>query len=229
MKAIIIAIKCGIYVPYYFLILFFSWAIGIQNYKLIHRMAVKTIKHCGKKVTVYGLENISHIDDFPFVIYSNHRSMIDPVIIASFIKKDMSFVMKKGLKKNILLSAISKITSSKFFGRTPKEDIETIKEMVDETRKGKSWLIFPEGKRNLEDISFHASTFRIPSSGKSVILPVAVYHTESVIESDDVCQDIKISFLKPIFYDGYMSMKTTHIAKMIENIVAEEVKRLKNV
>ena len=229
MKVVIIALKCGMFVPYYFLLLFFSWAIGIQNYKLIHRMAVKTIKHCGKKVTVYGLENISHIDDFPFVIYSNHRSMIDPVIIASFIKKDMSFVMKKGLKKNILLSAISKITGSKFFGRTPKEDIETIKEMVDETRKGKSWLIFPEGKRNLEDISFHASTFRIPQSGKSVILPVAVYHTESVIESDDVCQDVKISFLKPLFYDEYMNMKTTHIAKMVENLVVDEVERLKNV
>lgn len=229
MKAIIIALKCGIFVPYYFLLLFFSWAMNIPNYKLIHKMAVKTIKHCGKKVTAYGLENIERLDDFPFVIYSNHRSMIDPVLIASFINRDMSFVMKKELKRNILLSAISKITGSKFFGRTPKEDIETIKDMMEETKEGKSWLIFPEGKRNLEDISFHASTFRIPSSGKSVILPVAVYHTESVIESDDVCQDVKISFLKPLFYDEYMNMKTTHIAKMIENIVAEEVKRLENV
>lgn len=229
MKVVIIALKCGIFVPYYFLLLFFSWAIGIQNYKLIHKMAVKTIKHCGKKVTVYGLENIEQLDDFPFVIYSNHRSMIDPVLIASFINSDMAFVMKKWLKRNVLLSAISKITGSKFFGRTPKEDINTIKDMMEETKEGKSWLIFPEGKRNLGDISFHASTFRIPQSGKSVILPVAVYHTESVIESDDVCQDVKISFLKPLFYDEYMNMKTTHIAKMIENIVAEEVKRLENV
>ena len=229
MKVVIIALKCGIYVPYYFLLLFLSWVINIHNYKLIHKMAAKTIKHCGKRITAYGLENIDLIGDYPFVIYSNHRSMIDPVIIASFIKKDMSFVMKKGLKKNILLSAISKITGSKFFGRTPKEDINTIKDMMEETKEGKSWLIFPEGKRNLGDISFHASTFRIPQSGKSVILPVAVYHTESVIESDDVCQDVKISFLKPLFYDEYMNMKTTHIAKMIENIVAEEVKRLENV
>lgn len=137
--------------------------------------------------------------------------------------------MKKGLKRNILLSTISKITGSKFFGRTPKEDIDTIKDMIEETKEGKSWLIFPEGKRNLEDISFHASTFRIPSSGKSVILPVAVYNTESVMESDGESQDIKISFLKPIFYDGYMSMKTTHIAKMVENLVVDEVERLKNV
>ena len=92
----------------------------------------------------YGFENIP--ESGPFIIASNHKSLTDPPLVGSFIKRQVHFLAKRELFKNPLFGALIRSTNAHPIrrGAIDKAAIETIKDLLNE---GQGVVIFPEGTR----------------------------------------------------------------------------------
>ena len=90
--------------------------------------------------------------DAPYILISNHKSWMDPLIIASPCKKyEVRFIGKKELAKNPLvakvLDGLHMITVDRH-----NSDLAAMRKCVRALRDGQVLGIFPEGTRHLPDL-----------------------------------------------------------------------------
>ena len=185
-------------------------------------------------IKVEGIENLENIDSNYFVV-SNHRGMVDPVIISSIFSKErkLSYIMKSSLNKTPIIKDIGERTNSKYLERNPKDDLKTILEIIELQKNGKNYLIFPEGTRNTTEeniLEFKAAAFKIPLKAKSTIVPVCLYGTENIFEKkyNKKILDIHMKIFKPIPYEEYKDLKTPEISKKIEKEIDEFISKIRN-
>lgn len=221
-----IALKFGLLLPFYALLMFLLSLHG-EHQGFIKHLARKVIRKSGKEIVVRRVENFEktmNMDNL-FVI-ANHRNALDPVLITALMKQPLSFAMKKDLDKGIT-KMIAKCTGSRFLFRTPKEDLYTIKDMVAEAREGKMWMVFPEGTRNLENNvkDFSAGIFKIPIASKATILPIVLYNSEALTDSNNK-NPVVITFLPPVSYEEYSSMNTIKLSGYIHGKIEKEYKEV---
>lgn len=220
MKNIIkIALRFGLTLPFYIIALWINSLSKTPKWEFVKQLSQKISEKCGKTINMYGYPNVPNENIF---VVSNHRSMIDPVFINHSVKQHIAFAMKKDLDRGIP-KMLAKCTGSKFLYRTPKEDLNTIKEMIIEAKGGKNFAVFPEGKRNYDYsvLPFSAGLFKIPIRARSTIIPVVVFNTESVIEKVND-KEVLISFLNPIEYEKYSQMNTIQLSEHIHNLIEQE-------
>ncbi len=97
-------------------------------------------------VRYHGLENLQL--DAPYILMSNHVSMLDPVIMAATVPKyQIRFIGKKELTKNKLLAALFKELRMIPVDRH-NTDMEAMRACMRVTREGEVLGIFPEGTRH---------------------------------------------------------------------------------
>lgn len=216
-KGLKIALKFGFKLPIYLYLLVLNYFRKKENHQFIRNIAKIVRKHCGYEVEVFGEIPTGH-----FFICCNHRGYFDPVLIMSYMVENLGFAMKKSLDKGIWRT-LAYCTGSCFLWRTPKEDIQTIKKMCDDSINGKNWCVFPEGTRNTNDemLNFSAGIFKIPLISKCDIVPVIVTNTEQVFELSGN-KVIKIKFLEPVKYEEYKSMNTITLSKYIYKMMQKE-------
>lgn len=95
---------------------------------------------------VKGRENIPK--DGPFIICSNHLTMIDPVVMLSNIHTNKMFFMGKNeLFNNRILNWFFR-TMGGFPVSRGTADMNAIKECISHLNDGNAMMIFPEGTRN---------------------------------------------------------------------------------
>lgn len=175
-------------------------------------------------IIVKGKEYLKDLKE-PFVIYSNHRGMYDPLLITSQINQNLSYVLKKELINNKLISQVASITNSEYFGRTPKEDLTTILSMINKNKEGTNYLIFPEGTRNTkkELLEFKGGSFKIPLKSYCDILPIAIFYTENVFEKNYKDKKVVLHYLPPIHYDDYKEMNSLDLAKYVQEEIQDVI------
>ena len=137
--------------------------------------------------------------------------------------------MKEELSNNVLTCNVAKITGSKFLKRNPRDDLKIVLEMIEETKQGKTFVIFPEGTRNTSDelLEFKAGAFKVPQKAKVDILPAVVYKTENVFDKDTKDKGITIEFLPVIKYDDFKALKTNELSDMVRTQIQTEYKKNK--
>jgi 1-acyl-sn-glycerol-3-phosphate acyltransferase len=104
---------------------------------------------CGFKVTIKGQENIPKTGSF--IILSNHQSHLDIVAYMSGIPRDFSFVAKKELLKVPILGWDIKTQGHILIDRANfRNALKQLEIIVEQIKKGKSVLFFPEGTRSFD-------------------------------------------------------------------------------
>ena len=93
---------------------------------------------------VNGEQNIP--SDGAFLLCSNHRSGLDPVILAASCSRQLSFMAKEELFKNPLFGAFLKKVGA-FPIKRGKGDAAAVMATLKIMRSGGATLIFPEGTR----------------------------------------------------------------------------------
>lgn len=234
-RIVYIILKMNVLVLYYFFgILKYSLK-NPKDYKGIHEFIAKACRCAMKKgnitLNIKGVENIPEKDGFMF--YPNHQGLFDVLVFFASCPNPFAFVIKKEVSNVILLKQIIRGTGSFPLDRQDlRQSIGVIKQVTEEVKKGRNFLIFAEGTRSKMGnklLDMKGGSFKAATNAKCPIVPCALIDSfRPFDEKGTKPLSVTLKYLKPIEYDEYKDMKATEIAaevkSRIEAAIAEEEK-----
>ncbi len=115
-----------------------------------------------------------------FIIASNHRSNLDPVVLAICIPYRISFVAKESLfQKKFLGWYLPKLEA--FPIRRNVSDFRAIREALRRIKKFRGTLIFPEGRRNAQEGEVQSGVGFLARKAGVPVIPVNISGTERMM------------------------------------------------
>lgn len=179
------------------------------------------------KIEIEGKENIPQD---PVVVYANHKSMLDPVILYYVYrmcnKSIISAVGKSTLNKVGFMHRLMKYMGAISINRD--NDREAMKEMIEgikrikETKMG--YIIFPEGgikTRDTEEmVEVKAGAYKLATKAGASISPVSIIGTSKFIHMNKFkANRVKIVIHKPIYKEEYENINTQELGEKVFEIV----------
>lgn len=164
-----------------------------------------------------------------FIFYANHQGLFDVLAIVAACERPIAAVLKKELKDIPFLKQIIACTHSFPMDREDiRQSMVVMKNVTEEVKKGRNYLIFPEGtrsKKGNEMLEFHWGSFKCAVKAKCPIVPFALIDSYKVLDEKG-CKPVKVQlhFLDPIPYEEYKDMKTVEIAQLVQGRIAEKIK-----
>ena len=184
------------------------------------------------KITVEGKENIPNQEE-TFVVYANHKSNMDPLLIYSALHRRLTAVGKKSLFQNWIMKNIQLTFGAIALDRD--NDREAVKQIIDAINKiksGVSMIIFPEGGIKTRDdeemVSLRAGAYKLVTKTGATILPISIIGSSEISKRKRYKRkNVKIIVHKPIRKDEFKGLNTTEIGIKVEDIINNGVKNEK--
>ena len=191
------------------------------------RLAIRRMMRSGQITTKkYGVENLP--GEGGYIMCPNHQGKYDAlgiiishdtlcwVVIYSakslgFLFKNFFFLVQvKGLNKN-----------------DARQSVKIIKELAEDTKKGRRFIIFPEGGylHNHNTVGeFKPGCFKSAVKAKVPIVPVALIDSYRVFEEWTLKKvETQVHFLQAIPYEEYKSMTTAQIAELVRDRIINRI------
>ena len=222
--------RLGLFSIYYFVTLCFksnSKEMNYEeNYKYIRKIVEKVNKAGKVKIESDGIENIPKEDGF--VMFPNHQGLYDTLAFFESCPRALSFVIKKEASNIILLKQVVKATGSLVIDRENiRQSMEVITKMIEEVKKGRNFVIFPEGTRSKlgnKLLDFKPGSFKSAVKAKAPIVPGAIMNAYIPFDENHTNPvTVKLFYLKPMYYEEYQNMKTTDIALEVKRRIEETI------
>ena len=126
-------------------------------------------------IEFHGQEN--QPQDRGYILCCNHRSALDPVLIAQKIKKPIRYMAKMELFQNPFIGFIIRHLGA-FPVARGKGDTSAIDTAVETVKSGRVLGLFPEGTRSHDDqlLRFKSGAAVIASQSGGDLLPVAIWY-----------------------------------------------------
>lgn len=197
-----------------------------EKYRHIQYILQHAIQGGNVEMTVTGQENIPAEGGFMF--YANHQGMFDVLAIAATCDRPIGAVLKKELYDIPFLHQIVLCTKSFAMDREDvRQSLTVIQNVTEEVKKGRGYLIFPEGtrsKRGNEMLPFHGGSFRCATKSKCPIVPIALIDCFKVLDQKGSKPvSIQTHYLKPIAYEEYEGMKPAEVAQLVKSRIAQKI------
>jgi 1-acyl-sn-glycerol-3-phosphate acyltransferase len=198
----------------------------MERYRHIQAMLKRAVKAGNVDLQVFGLENIPAENGF--LLVGNHQGLFDVVAVVITCDNPLGAVYKKELEGKPLVDPISKCTHSFAMDREdPRQSLTVIQAVTEELKKGRNYLIFPEGTRSKNGNQmgeFHGGSFRCALKAKCTILPVAFIDCYKVLDQKGSAPvTVQMHYLKPIPYEEYKDLKTTELADLVKSRIAAAI------
>ena len=151
---------------------------AVQVTKLRLEFAETLLSRLNISVEVDGVEKIDQGDQY--LIISNHRSIIDPLIVEIALKSkgiNSLWIAKKELYNSFFFGTFTRNAGTILLDRDSKKMSSFFKEIKTNVAQGYSICIFPEGTRNKDDAlmsEFKDGSQIIAMKNKLKILPVLI-------------------------------------------------------
>ena len=170
------------------------------------------------KVKVKGEENIPK--DIGLIVCSNHYHWLDPVVVACFFNRKISFMAKKELFDNKFFAFLLKKIYA-FPVNRQAADISAIKNALKTVKSNKVLGMFPEGTRvkgnEFGEAKAGLALFAI--KGKANVVPI------SIITNYKIFSKVTIYIDKPISFEEYYKQKlSTEDYERLSQDVLEVIK-----
>lgn len=218
-------------VPYYFLKI---WWCGIND-KISYEKSFQAIQNITRKanragrvtIETHGIENIPKEDGFIF--FPNHQGMFDVLVFLDSCPKPFSFVAKKEVKNIILLKQVIKALGAYAMDREDiRQSMKIINAMSEDVKKGKNFLIFPEGTRSRAGNKlgeFKGGSFKSATRAKCPVVPCALIDSFKPFDENSIRPvTVTLIYMPPIYYEEYKNMKTSEIANEVKRRIENTIK-----
>ena len=198
-----------------------------EKWAHIHKILRYAVAAGNLDLEVTGLENLAAAGS-GFLMYANHQGLFDVVAIAATCETPIGAVLKKELAEVPLLKQIRLCTHSFAMDREDvRQSLEVIRAVTEEVKKGRNYLIFPEGTRSKQGNvmgEFHGGSFRCAIKAECPIVPIAFVDSFKVLDQKGSKRlHVEIHYLKPIAPEEYKGMKTTQLAELVKSRIAEKI------
>ena len=198
-----------------------------EKYRHIQYILKLAVKGGNVDLQVTGRENIPQENGF--MLYANHQGMFDVLAIAATCDNPIGAVLKKELYNIPFLHQIAVCTKSYAMDREDvRQSLTVIQNVTEEVKKGRNYLIFPEGTRSRkgnELLEFHGGSFRCATKSKCPIVPIALVDSFKVLDqkgSKPVA--VQLHYLEPIYYEEYGNMKAAELAALVRSRIEAKVR-----
>lgn len=201
-----------------------------EHYKMLKFIVRRANKGGNVTIETYGLENIPSENGFMF--FPNHQGLYDVLAIVEACSIPFSVVAKKEIKDVQFLKQVIACMKGYLMDREDiRQSMQIIGNVTNEVKKGRNYVIFPEGTRSKEGNqvqSFKAGSFKAATKAECPIVPVALINSFKPFDTNTISPvTVQVHFLPPLYYDDYKNMKTKEIAdkvqKQIQQVILEHM------
>ena len=232
-RIILMVLKNILLVPYYWCRLCY-YASHVDKYPELTRFKFlkEIVKRAnrGGNVTIeaYGRENIP--EENGFIFFPNHQGLYDVLAIVEACPRPFSVVAKKEVANVPLLKQVFACMKAYMIDRSDiRQSMQVISNVTAEVKKGRNYLIFAEGTRSKKGnhmLEMKGGSFKSATKAKCPIVPVALLDSFKPFDTSSTAPvTVQVHFLKPLYYEEYKDMKTTEIAKEVEERIESELRR----
>lgn len=197
-----------------------------EMYRHIQYILKRAVRGGNIDLQVSGTENIPK--EGGFMLYANHQGMFDVLAVAATCDIPVGAVLKKELYDIPFLHQVAICTKSFPMDREDvRQSLTVIQSVIREVKAGRNYLIFPEGTRSRNGNQmgqFHSGSFRCATRSKCPIVPVALVDSFKVLDQKGSKPvTVQIHYLKPICWEEYGNLKTTELAAMVKERIAQAI------
>ena len=125
----------------------------------------------------------------PYIVVSNHLSLMDIPILYGWLDLDLKWVMKKELRKVPMIGGGCAMLGHIFLDRgNHQAAVEELQQVKDRLLPGTSILFFPEGTRSRsgELQAFKMGAFRMAKDIDLPVLPITIMGAERILPPDNI-------------------------------------------
>ena len=199
-----------------------------QRYALLREVTTRANRAGRVTVECYGRENLPKENGY--ILFPNHQGLFDTLHFFETHGRFLSFVMKKEVANALLVKQIGRMVRAKAMDRSDvRQSMTVIKEVSEEVKKGRNYIIFPEGTRSREGnklLNFKGGAFKSAVYAKCPIVPVAVIDSYKAFDIHSIKKmTAQIHYLEPLTYEQYKGMKTVEIAAIVKSRIEAEIER----
>ena len=197
-----------------------------EMYRHIQYILKRAVRGGNIDLQVSGTENIPK--EGGFMLYANHQGMFDVLAVAATCDIPVGAVLKKELYDIPFLHQVAICTKSFPMDREDvRQSLTVIQSVIREVKAGRNYLIFPEGTRSRNGNQmgqFHSGSFRCATKSKCPIVPVALVDSFKVLDQKGSKPvTVQIHYLKPICWEEYGNLKTTELAALVKEQIAQAI------
>ena len=202
-------------------------------HNVINNFCKESLRLNGQKIIIHGEENIPKEAS---LYVSNHRSMIDGIIMPSVIKKPLSMLIAKEPQyENIpIVNKWTKLSKCLYIDRENNRNaLKTISEASELINNGISVGAFPEGHLTDEkDIldEFKDGLFRIATKSQCPVVPIVIEGSEKSYIVDKSLipivndAEIHVYILEPIRnHIGIQTFKTHELSNIVRDVILKKI------
>ena len=197
-----------------------------EMYRHIQYILKQAVRGGNIDLQVSGTANIPK--EGGFMLYANHQGMFDVLAVAATCDIPVGAVLKKELYDIPFLHQVAICTRSFPMAREDvRQSLTVIQSVIREVKAGRNYLIFPEGTRSRNGNQmgqFHSGSFRCATRSKCPIVPVALVDSFKVLDQKGSKPvTVQIHYLKPICWEEYGNLKTTELAALVKERIAQAI------
>ena len=168
----------------------------------------------------------------PFLLVSNHQSLLDPILIIDTTKRsDVTYLMKQEVRKIPLAGTWLNNSGFYYLNReNNREGLKTIIEAINDIKKGRSVGVFIEGTRSKGPKigEFHDASLKMALKTKAKIAVVCVDNCYNIMKRYPRKTKVLIKVCKILSYEDYQNMQTIELGNYIKQIMEDTLNEERN-
>lgn len=198
-----------------------------ENYvfDVVNNWSKAIIKYSGLNIEVIGKENLPNTT---CLYVANHQSQLDIPLIMANIDEVAGAIAKKEVGSWPIVSSWMKEFDCVFIDReNTREGLKSILQGVENLKKGRSMLIFPEGTRSKSHKinEFKKGSMKLATKAKVPIVPITVDGAFKGLEGTPEDLKAKIIIHPCIKVDELTKEEESNLAQICEEIISSSIKQ----